>query len=392
MSASFPTRLSLDELEDTLGVLFVGYVVSMIAYGFTLFQAYVYHLLYTKDDWRIKATVTVVCVLDTATSALISHSVYYYIIPFFPLTPGVVDATITFCLENIFSVVVVYIVQLYYVIRIWKVCNNLILPGIIGFISTISFGLGLTMSVKLFQNLKFANLAVSSNKVVVSSSHALTFLAAFTTSCTLCFYLHPTRNSGVKPSEGWFDALSTFSLARGTLAAIVQLGYFIAVRFLPSHQSNSRFDNNEVRYDAGKAHLDAFSAHGKQALNSRDVYEGQGIDEEDFSRVDHSYEPSSSSASRNTGVRFDAMDSRGTINIEVPTRNIMSEESGKVNLHDASMNWDGGHDNRVCRSLRFVLSKQFIDEVSAARAPRYNVVRDLREIAQGYVANRGQQP
>lgn len=40
MSALSPTTLSLGELESTFGALFVGFVVSIILYGFTFFRAY----------------------------------------------------------------------------------------------------------------------------------------------------------------------------------------------------------------------------------------------------------------------------------------------------------------------------------------------------------------
>ncbi|KAF8158351.1 hypothetical protein B0H34DRAFT_451387 [Crassisporium funariophilum] len=52
-----PVSLTVKELEETFGVLFVGYVLAMVAYGFTFFQTYVYYSRYPLDRWAIKTTV-----------------------------------------------------------------------------------------------------------------------------------------------------------------------------------------------------------------------------------------------------------------------------------------------------------------------------------------------
>lgn len=79
MSDSTPlssVALSLGELESTFGALFVGFVVSIILYGFTFFRAYkpvlqtrhelkslaesyIYFSRYSKDSLWIKLTVSI---------------------------------------------------------------------------------------------------------------------------------------------------------------------------------------------------------------------------------------------------------------------------------------------------------------------------------------------
>jgi hypothetical protein len=50
MASSQP--LSLHELESTFGVLFVGYVVAMVLYGFTFFRVYL-HVIFFRIFYRL---------------------------------------------------------------------------------------------------------------------------------------------------------------------------------------------------------------------------------------------------------------------------------------------------------------------------------------------------
>ncbi|KAH9480453.1 hypothetical protein JR316_0007053 [Psilocybe cubensis] len=62
--------LSTTELEGTFGVLFIGYILTMVAYGFTFFQTYTYYSRFPLDHRGLKAMV-LGCDLITASGVLL---------------------------------------------------------------------------------------------------------------------------------------------------------------------------------------------------------------------------------------------------------------------------------------------------------------------------------
>jgi len=303
--------LSLEELERTFGVLFVGYILAMVGYGFTFFQTYVYYSRFPNDHWAMKSTVAAVCALDTTTSALASQALYFYLIELFPFTTELVDATKTFCAENGLAVLAVYIVQVFYASRVWTISKNAALASTIALISTASFVLGISMTVQMFQNTAFAHLAVAHVKAIVSSAQGLTFLSGLLTFGALCFSLEPSRNAGVKPMEGWFDKLVAYTISRGSVATLVQFGYFISFVTIPSQQIWIPF-----HLIASKLYINSLLT----MLNSREVFRGHGINEEQTLSTQRQVGNTAfslSGARTNSAVRFNVGESKPVVNVAV---------------------------------------------------------------------------
>ncbi|KAJ3503576.1 hypothetical protein NLJ89_g8369 [Agrocybe chaxingu] len=268
-----PVMLSVGELQESYGVLFVGYVIAMVAYGFTFFQTYVYFSRYPTDHWLIKATVAFVCLLDTANSALISHTLYHYLVILFPLTTGLVNATLTYCAEIGFS--------------LFSLCNFIILiafgkatskDGIVAVTIAVLSTTGFLLTIKLITDRAFASLANPQTRAIVTTSQGMIFFAGTVTFGALCFYLRPSQNPAVKPPKGLYEALVTYIVARGFLATVVQLGFVLTFAAMPSTPVWMPF-----HLVASKLYVNSLLT----MLNSREIYRGHGINEEDpISRSD----------------------------------------------------------------------------------------------------------
>ncbi|KXN90321.1 hypothetical protein AN958_04354 [Leucoagaricus sp. SymC.cos] len=69
-------------LDNTMGLALIGIVVAALLYGVSLLQVY-YYYTHQKDTWCIKWLVGLVMIFETIHQALITHSVYVYLVTYY---------------------------------------------------------------------------------------------------------------------------------------------------------------------------------------------------------------------------------------------------------------------------------------------------------------------
>ncbi|KAJ7334063.1 hypothetical protein DFH08DRAFT_880054 [Mycena albidolilacea] len=324
--------LTMSYLEDTLGVFYIGYTIGTVGFGFTFFQSYLYYTLYPKDSWFTQLTVASLCTLDTAMSALSSHTLYYYFVTLFALPVGPDNATTSFCVEVILSGIVLAIVQGFYALRIWQVTQNAVLPAAIIVLAIAGAALGIATGVVMFQNTLFTNFSERYMKAIISTGQGLRLLAAIATTAGFLGFGVKSGSSG-KPSS--WDPITNF-LTSGVAGVIVQLLCFATFIGMPKkyvwivfHFLSSRVFINGLLL----------------MLNSRAVSEGRGVNEEDTRYTARGIDPTKSAAS---GLMFNSTTSRNTnhtVNIEV-SRVVNSDMAGSKYRDDFdsySIGKDGPH-------------------------------------------------
>ncbi|KAJ7634070.1 hypothetical protein DFH06DRAFT_677087 [Mycena polygramma] len=298
--------LTLSYLENTLGVFYIGYVFAAVGYGFTFFQSYFYYTRFPKDRWFIQATVSSLCILDTAMSALSSHTLYYYLVSLFALPVGPDNATTSFCVEILLSGIAVALVQSFYAVRIWQVSQNSVLAIAIIFISIAGAGLGIATAAVILRNTLFANFSEHYMKAVISTGQGLRLLSALMGAGGILFYGAKQTASG-QPST--VDPITTF-LTSGTAGAVAQLICWATFLALPKkyvwivfHFVSSRVFINGLLL----------------MLNSRAVSRGRGIYEEETRFTNRGVTPSSQTKTSASDIMFTSTQSNNTrtVNIEV---------------------------------------------------------------------------
>ncbi|CAA7261338.1 unnamed protein product [Cyclocybe aegerita] len=208
----------------------------------------------------------------------------------------------------------------------------------IAVLSTTGFSLGLVLTIKLITDRAFASLANPQTRAIVTTSQGMIFFAGTVTFGALCFYLRPSQNPAVKPPKGLYEALVTYIVARGFLATVVQLGFVLTFAAMPStpvwmpfHLVASKLYVNSLLTMSVKAQDSAFSSFPNlqpTRLNSREIYRGHGINEEDpISRSDDTTSFSASPPRLNSNVRFDFIDTKPAINVDMPPSTPDSETS-----------------------------------------------------------------
>ncbi|KAF8257667.1 hypothetical protein EI94DRAFT_1266885 [Lactarius quietus] len=65
-------------VDNTLGALFIGAILSSIVYGITLLQVYSYYNNHaSRDRWPLKSFVAFLALVDTVNVVFVTHSTYY---------------------------------------------------------------------------------------------------------------------------------------------------------------------------------------------------------------------------------------------------------------------------------------------------------------------------
>ncbi|KAJ7244630.1 hypothetical protein B0H12DRAFT_1325556 [Mycena haematopus] len=146
------------QLQENLGVLFTGYSLSIIGYGFTFFQTYIYFSQYGSNSTGLKLLVGTVLygasfipdtrlrdssALDTISSVLLSDITYFYMVTTFPFLGGLLSFDPKFAGYLLLSVITAFIVQLFYAFDFWKLQENRVVSSTVGVIAILAFALGL---------------------------------------------------------------------------------------------------------------------------------------------------------------------------------------------------------------------------------------------------------
>ncbi|KAF7370662.1 hypothetical protein MSAN_00699200 [Mycena sanguinolenta] len=260
--------LTQSYLEDTLGVLYIGYVFAAVGFGFTFFQSYLYYTQYPNDSWLVQSTVVCLCALDTAMSALSSHALYYYLVTLFALPVGPENATTSFCIEVLLSGFAIAIVQGSYAVRIWQASQNGPLPASIIVLAIAGAGVGIATSTVMLRNTLFTNFSEPYMKAVIAAGQGIRLLGAVLVSLGLVVFGVKSGNSG---SASRWDPITDF-LTSGLAAVVVQAVCFITFITMPNkyvwiifHLLSSRVFINGLLL----------------MLNSRFASRGRGINEEE---------------------------------------------------------------------------------------------------------------
>jgi hypothetical protein len=114
-SAIFPVSLA-----STYGALYIGFVFSVFCLGITNLQVYMYFQRYGDDKLWHKLTILFLWIQDLLHTALIAHSLYWYLISNYFKPWELLDTIWSFSLQLDLHAFTVLTVQLLYYVRLWK--------------------------------------------------------------------------------------------------------------------------------------------------------------------------------------------------------------------------------------------------------------------------------
>ncbi|KAJ7198574.1 hypothetical protein GGX14DRAFT_573450 [Mycena pura] len=223
-TASIPPS---DQIHASFGVIFNGYSVSFIGYGFTFYRTSSHSSPSTQRRRYSVRMISLIVLTSCAKPCPVSEAVYFYVVSSLPYFGGLVFVTPKFNVALLLSVITVVVAQWVYAAHLWQMRKS-VLSCAIGATSTAALSLGITMVSLSMKQPTFAHWSVPHMKIIISLTHTFVFVAT-----ALIFgAMAVSRTERQTPFESSrrlepAQHLLTHSISHGGLGAALQLACLI---------------------------------------------------------------------------------------------------------------------------------------------------------------------
>ncbi|KAJ7483564.1 hypothetical protein FB451DRAFT_108316 [Mycena latifolia] len=214
-------------LDNTMGSMLLGVIVSAVLYGISLLQCLFYFTRYERDPLYLKTLVAATVVLDSLHLGFVIHTVYHYLISNYYQNEALQVMVWSVSLEAIPTGVTAALVQSFYAYRVWR--------------STFH-AFALRFHLHLFQ---FPTSTCGTAWVVLAleagtydkllrispltiSINALSTGVDVIIAGTLCFMLHRTRPASLE-TETMVNRLILFTINTGLLTSLCAIASLISL-------------------------------------------------------------------------------------------------------------------------------------------------------------------
>ncbi|KAF9447380.1 hypothetical protein P691DRAFT_802533 [Macrolepiota fuliginosa MF-IS2] len=219
-------------IGDTYGAGYIGVIVTAALYGLTTLQTYFYYVHYPDDRFGLKALVSLIWVLDSLHMAIVSYSIYYYLVTNYsnPIALGVGHWSLFISIG--LNLVIVCTVQCFFTRKIHILCESKLkwfVTTLIGLSVLAHFAFGIEIIVLMFIKKELALLS-EITLIAVTPFSITSILSDIFIAGALCFLLHG-RKTGFKNTNTIVSRLIIYAINRCLLtsvAAVVELIAFSA--------------------------------------------------------------------------------------------------------------------------------------------------------------------
>ncbi|KAH8995519.1 hypothetical protein EDB86DRAFT_3077552 [Lactarius hatsudake] len=131
------------DIRNTYGCTFIGLIISVMLFGITTLQTWIYYWKYgNRDQKALRLFIAVIFLLDALHTSLCVYSIYWYLVLNFGNVGILHDNMWAMNAQIDVNTLVGYIVQIYYARRVYIVGGSIIIPIIIVIFGTACFALG----------------------------------------------------------------------------------------------------------------------------------------------------------------------------------------------------------------------------------------------------------
>ncbi|EIN08236.1 hypothetical protein PUNSTDRAFT_134627 [Punctularia strigosozonata HHB-11173 SS5] len=213
-------------LDNTLGAVYIGVVLSAVLFGVSCLQTYHYYDSFRNDPWYFKTLVAAVFISDATNQALISHTGTNYDNPV-----ALTDLIWSLAVEVIFNGLTAFMVQGFFCFRIYRLSQRNLYITLLTVASTIgnfSVLLAYTAGALGLKNL----LELPKIKAL---SLAINYMAAITDVIIAAsmVYLLQGAKSGFKRTDTTVNKIMVFVINTGLLTSICALMSLISTLAWP---------------------------------------------------------------------------------------------------------------------------------------------------------------
>jgi len=220
-------------LDNTFGAMLIGVIFASVLYGVSCSQVFYYFNHYSKKDGlATKVTVVATLISDTAHQALISHTIYSYLVKGY-FKPQQLDEIVwSIVVEVIFNGITAFLVQTFFAVRIWRFSNGSVLltATLAGFILA-EFACVIAYATKAIQMATFPQLVAI--RTLSMAVNILAVIGDVLITVVFCILLHRARNK-IQRSNTMINMLIAFSVQSGMLTSLCAVASLVAISLSPN--------------------------------------------------------------------------------------------------------------------------------------------------------------
>ncbi|TEB22409.1 hypothetical protein FA13DRAFT_1515668 [Coprinellus micaceus] len=111
-------------LDNTMGAMFIGVLISGVLHGICLLQAFFYFTNYRNDHWLLKSMVGTTILFDAIHLCFVSHSMYHYLVSNWGDENELKRLVWSVLMEALLTGLNAGIVQAFYAFRVWTLSKR----------------------------------------------------------------------------------------------------------------------------------------------------------------------------------------------------------------------------------------------------------------------------
>ncbi|KLO11554.1 hypothetical protein SCHPADRAFT_464941 [Schizopora paradoxa] len=280
------------DIRATFGSALIGALVTMILYGVTALQTYMYFIRYPKDPRWTKNIVSSLWIMDTFHICLVSHAIYYYLVINYD-NPASLQAGIWSLYLSIgVNVTIAFVTQCFFTHRLHQLSGGkwwITGPIFITVIAHFCFGIGISRPtlnpfdpnqiqlplpletmIELYQKEDFNNLS-QITYIAALPFAVLAVLSDVLITVALCVLLHNSR-TGFRSTNSMLNLIIVYAINRCLLTSIIAI--IEMVMFVTAQETLWYLAADFV---VGKLYANSLLA----TLNSRSALAGKGMEDEE---------------------------------------------------------------------------------------------------------------
>ncbi|KAF9647046.1 hypothetical protein BDM02DRAFT_2821025 [Thelephora ganbajun] len=223
----------LPPLDNTLGAALIGVIVSAALYGVSCAQVFYYFQHYSKKDGRgTKAVVVAALISDTIHQALISHTIYTYLVTNYYKPQKLNDLVWSLVVEVLFNGITALLVQSFYAVRVWKFSQrNLLITVILAVFIVAEF---VSVVVYVAKGIHFRTFTeLHTLKPLSMTVNVLAVVGDVLITVVFCILLSRARSS-VQRSNTMITLLIAFSVQTGMLTSLCAVASLVTIIASPN--------------------------------------------------------------------------------------------------------------------------------------------------------------
>lgn len=210
--------INVSEIVDGL---YYGYALSTALFGITIVQAWNYFNT-NADGWLMRSLVAFLVAMDAAVTGVNTQILHHYVVDNFGNTDQMQIIIHSFDAEVMMTAVVVLIVELFFVVRIYKLnSKNWLVPAVITVLAVGSFGSCTAFVVAQIQDDSTVGLSKKDRVGTISAFNGSAALADILITIALSWNLSQSR-SGIPRTNNVIQKMLTYTINRGVLVTVTQ--------------------------------------------------------------------------------------------------------------------------------------------------------------------------